>query len=104
MADTTLIDTAAIADSLPADARSVIAQLQGRKRRPFFVVNDGPASEAFHAAKRGAEELVSLGLCEAPIQLPTDDLRLVAKWEYRWTETGARVRNEILNQIERKRL
>jgi len=94
------IDITDLVASLSDDARLTLELLRGLKRGHSLIINEGPACEAFFAAKRGAEELVTLGLCEPGVQIPTDNTRLVCKREYRFTETGKRVRNVVLDRVE----
>lgn len=95
----TIIDPQELATALGEDARALILHLRGRKRRASIVVNEY-GCEASYQAKRGAEELVTLGCFELGVQVPTDDARLVCKREYRWTETGKRVRDAVLDAVE----
>lgn len=41
-----------------------------------------------------------LSAAAAGPMLATDDIRLVCKREYRWTETGKRVRDAVLDAVE----
>lgn len=91
-----------IAGQISDDAKAFLRTVRGSKLKQTITLNHPmQMTEAFSQALEGAKSLRSAGIFGAPEQLGSDDIRVMHKLKYPWTELGLSVRIELMELVSK---